>query len=145
MPFTDAWFLENDLRMLHATLVWQLHKRIARENCSEARVMLQVYTVYLCMVNQPQLNLTRAAVALSLVAMALWQERECRHCDHTLLAPADEKHDVACPGCRLYHRYRCFRCGSTFDAQPMGRPRTVCHHCNDSKSSGTTGSTSSHP
>jgi flagellar transcriptional activator FlhC len=137
MPFTDAWFLENDLRMLHATLVWQLHKRIAREHRSEARVLLEVYTVYRCMVNKPQLNLTRTSVVLRLVAMALWQERQCGHCGNTFLAPTDEKHDVACPGCRLYHRYRCCRCGSAFEAQAMGRPRTVCSHCLDSKASKT--------
>ena len=135
MPFTDAWYLENDLRMLHATLVWQLHKRIARTNRSEARVMLEVYAVYRCIVNKPQLNLTRTVLVLRLVSMALWQERQCRYCGNVFLAPADEKQDIACPGCRLYHRYRCYRCGSAFDAHAMGRPRTVCSHCIDGKTS----------
>ena len=133
MPFTDAWYLETDLRMLHATLVWQLHSRIARKNRSEARIMLEVYAVYRCIANTPQLNLTRTVLVLRLVAMALWHERQCQYCGNAFLAPSDEKQDIACPGCRLYHRYRCYRCGSTFDAQAMGRPRTVCNHCIDGK------------
>lgn len=145
MPFTDAWYLENDLRMLHATLVWQLHQRIARKNRSEARVILEVYAVYRCIVNKPQLDFTRTVLVLRLVAMALWHERQCRYCDSAFLAPSDEKHDIACPGCRLYHRYRCYRCGSAFDAQAMGRPRTVCNHCIDNKTPGANRSIGTRP
>jgi len=133
MPFTDAWYLETDLRMLHATLVWQLHGQISRKNRSEAHIILEVFAVYQSIVNTPLLNLTRTVVVLRLVAMALWHERQCQYCGNTFLAPTDEKHDIACPGCRLYHRYRCYRCGTAFDAQAMGRPRTVCSHCSDSK------------
>jgi DNA-directed RNA polymerase subunit RPC12/RpoP len=135
MPFTDAWYLENDLRMLHATLAWQLHNRIARKNRSEARIVLDVYAVYQCIVDKPQLDLTRVVFVLRLMAMDLWRERQCPYCGNAFLAPADEKHDIACPGCRLYHRYRCHRCGSAFNARAMGRPRTVCGHCNDGKTS----------
>lgn len=135
MPFTDAWYLENDLRMLHATLAWQLHNRIARKNRSEARIVLEVYAVYQCIVDKPQLDLTRVVFVLRLMAMDLWRERQCQYCGSAFLAPADEKHDIACPGCRLYHRYRCYRCGSAFNARAMGRPRTVCGHCNDGKTS----------
>ena len=132
-PFTDAWYLENDLRLLHAALVWQSHKRIYRTHRSEARNMLDVYMAYRCIVDKPQLDLTRAVFVLRLIAMDLWHERQCPYCGNAFLAPSDEKHDIACPGCRLYHRYRCYRCGSAYEARAMGRPRTVCGLCNDGK------------
>ncbi len=129
MPFTDTWYLENDRRMLHATVVWRLHVQLARTQRSEARALLDVYNAYRGIVNTPQLDLTRAVFVVRLVVMALWQERQCHYCGVSFLAPTDEKHDIACPGCRLYHRYRCHRCGHSLNAQPLGRPRTKCAHC----------------
>ncbi|MDH5181007.1 MAG: flagellar transcriptional regulator FlhC [Gammaproteobacteria bacterium] len=131
MPFTDVWYLATDLRMLHASLVWHLYRRIAREDRSEADTLLKVYESYLHLVNKPELDLTRTFFVLRLMTMSLWETRQCRHCDNTFLAPTDEKHDIACPGCRLYHRYRCARCGGTLNAGNVGRPVTICPHCTE--------------
>ncbi|MCB1905580.1 MAG: hypothetical protein KDI18_16095, partial [Gammaproteobacteria bacterium] len=39
MPFTDAWYLKCDQRMLHASQVWYLHKRLAGDGRSPGRTL----------------------------------------------------------------------------------------------------------
>jgi hypothetical protein len=35
LPFSDAWYLRQDRRMAQATLVWQLSRRLAREQATQ--------------------------------------------------------------------------------------------------------------
>ncbi len=129
MPFTDTWYRENDRRMLHATVVWQLHSRITRRRVSQAQALLDVYHTYVCLVDAPLLDITRAFFVLRLVTMDLLSERQCPECRKPFLAPADEQDGCFCPGCRIYFRFRCPRCKAPLNARILGRPRTVCDRC----------------
>jgi len=40
-----------------------------------------------------------------------------------------ESNSIACPGCRLYYRYRCPHCHAPLVPQSKGRRRTTCGHC----------------
>ncbi len=135
-PFSDAWYRDNDLRMLQATLVWRLHKSLTLTDRSAARVLIDVYEAYTQLVRNPLLNLTRTALVPRLVAMETWHERSCEYCDTNYLTPIGST-GTACPGCRLYHRHRCHRCGSPLAPQPRGRRRKTCHHCGTSLQEGT--------
>ncbi len=43
LPFTDTWYLKDERRMLHASIVWQLSQRLARAGRSPARLLIDVY------------------------------------------------------------------------------------------------------
>jgi flagellar transcriptional activator FlhC len=136
MPFTDVWYRENDQRMLQATLVWRLHRRLAQTERGAARVLIEVFEAYTRLVREPLLDLTRTVFVPRLVAMGMWQERTCGFCRMGYLAPVDS-HSIACPGCRLYHRHRCHQCGSALAAQSVGRRRVVCGCCGNTHNGGT--------
>jgi len=124
MPFTDIWYRENDVRMLQATLVWRLHQRLSRTSRSAARILIDVYEAYIQLVREPLLNLTRTVLVPRLVAMETRHERVCEFCGMTYLSAVDSN-SIACPGCRLYHRYRCYQCGSPLAPQP--KPKIKRH------------------
>lgn len=128
MPFTDGWYRENDLRMLHATLAWKLYRRLVLTKRSAARVLIDVYGAYTLLAREPVLDLTRTVSVFRLVAMKLWHERTCRFCDTSYLSAIDSN-GVACPGCRLYYRHRCHQCASPLESQPRGRRRVTCDSC----------------
>ncbi len=127
-PFTDAWFLESELRMLHASIIWRLHKRLEGSGRGPARLLIDVYTSYLRLVADPLLDLTHAAFVPRLLTMNVWEERACGYCRGAYLAPIVEN-DNECPGCRLYHRYRCRVCGGQIEAHAKGRRRRTCGRC----------------
>ncbi len=120
-PFSDAWYRENDLRMLHATLVWHLHQRLSRARRGSARTLIDLFEAYSQLAAKPLLDITRTAFVPHLVAMGTWHERLCEFCGMNYLAPL-ESSCTACPGCRLYHRHRCPRCRSQLAPRPRGRP-----------------------
>ena len=128
MPFTDAWYRENDLRMLHATLVWHVHQRLAPMRRGAARAVIDLFEAYSQLARKPLLDLTRAAFVPHLVSMGTWHERRCEFCGKNYLAPVESDASV-CPGCRLYHRHRCLRCSSQLAPKPRGRRRATCSHC----------------
>lgn len=136
MPFTDTWYRENDLRMLHASIVWRLHERMVQAGRNAACVLIEVFETYTQLVPKPLLDLTRTVFVPRLVAMGTWHERPCEFCGTTYLAPVDSN-SIACPGCRLYHRHRCHQCGSPLAPQPKGRRRVVCGHCGNTSNGGT--------
>ncbi|MBL3601265.1 MAG: hypothetical protein JMN25_15605 [gamma proteobacterium endosymbiont of Lamellibrachia anaximandri] len=104
-PFTDTWYRKDDRRMLQASLIWRLHRKLSRSGSHPARILIQVFEAYLLLVPEPRLDLTRAEYVPRLVAMGTWQEQTCEYCGLTYLAPV-ENIDTACPGCRLYYRHR---------------------------------------
>lgn len=127
-PFTDAWYLENELRMLHASVVWNLYQGLMRTGRSDARVLIEVYQAYKYVVREPVLDLMRAAFVPQLVDMNHWEERECKHCFTAYLAPLDSNGST-CPGCNLYFRHRCRVCGGPMNPHARGRRRRVCEIC----------------
>ncbi len=104
-PFTDAWYRKDDRRMLQASLIWRLHRRLSRSSSHPARTLIQVFEAYLLLVPEPRLDLTRAEYVPRLVAMGTWQEQTCEYCGLSYPAPV-ENNGTACPGCRLYYRHR---------------------------------------
>lgn len=135
MPFTDGWYRESDLRMLHATLAWKLYRRLVLTKRTSARVLIDVYHAYLQLVPEALLDLTRTVSVFRLVAMKLWHERTCKFCGTDYLSPVDSN-GIACPGCRLYHRHRCHQCAAPIEAQPKGRRRVVCGSCGNTDNGG---------
>lgn len=127
-PFTDAWYLENELRMLHASVVWHLYQGFVRTGRSAAQVLIDVYQAYKSVVRMPVLDLMRAAFVPRLIDMNCWEERKCKHCFIAYLAPLDSN-GKTCPGCNLYFRHRCRACGGPINAQARGRRRRVCATC----------------
>ena len=132
LPFTDAWYLKKSRRMLQAAVVWRLSQRLAREDVSPARRLIDVYECYCWLVPEPLLDITRVAFVPHLVAVQDWQERSCEGCGARYVAPAKSL-GTTCWGCRRYYRYRCRRCGAAILAQPKGRPREVCTACQRSQ------------
>ena len=128
-PFTDAWFRESEQRMLHAATVWRIHRLVESLGRSQARTLLDVYDLYVYYVRQPLLDLTRIVAVLKLVAMAVWEPQSCRHCSKLYLTPVDENLGDSCPGCRIYHRFRCADCGGQLTIYTIGRPRQHCQNC----------------
>lgn len=127
-PFTDSWFVESDRRMLNAAVVWRLFQRLELPGRSQARVLIDVYQTYRHLVREPLLDLTRVALVPRFITMQLWHERRCDYCRLLHLAPIDRQ-STECPGCRLYHRYRCPQCDADLGSRPTGRRRTHCPRC----------------
>jgi len=128
MPFSDVWYRENDRRMLHATLVWRLHRRLTETGHGTARILINVFEAYIQLHPEPLLDITRTAFVPYLVTMGTWHERLCEFCKMHYLSPV-ESNRIACPGCRLYYRYRCPHCHAPLVPQSKGRRRTTCGHC----------------
>jgi len=128
VPFTDTWYRDDDRRMLQATLVWHLHRRLHRTDCSPARLLIDVFEAYRYLVPTPLLDITRAFFVLELVTMGMWDKYQCAFCLMTYLSPVPRE-STACPGCRLYFRHRCHQCGSRLLSKSKGRRRATCSHC----------------
>ena len=128
MPFSDAWYLRSDVRMLHATVVWRLHQRLTRTGRSAARILIDVFETYCQIVADPLLDFTRAVFVPRLVAMEIWEERSCHSCKRSFLTRLDDI-TTECPGCRLYHRHRCRTCDSPLETHATGRQRSICLGC----------------
>ena len=127
-PFTDTWYRDDDLRMLQATLVWHLHRRLQRTDCTSAHLLSDVFEAYRQLVPAPLLDITRAFFVLELVATGAWDKYQCAFCGMTYLSPVPRE-STACPGCRLYFRYRCRQCGCRLGSKSKGRRRVACCHC----------------
>lgn len=129
-PYTDAWFAETEQRMLHASIVWRIHARLAiRTEHSQARQLLDMFYVYHFTVPQPLLDTTRIVTVIRLAVAGVWHKRQCDICRKLFLAPSEEERATTCPGCKLYHRHRCRHCGSALRANPVGRPHSACNQC----------------
>jgi len=127
--FTDAWFRESEHRMLQASTVWRIHILVEPLGRSKARILLDVYDVYLYSVNKPLLDITRIVAVLKLVKASVWESRQCQHCHKFYLTPVDENLGDTCPGCRIYYHFRCVLCGAALAIYTLGRPRSACEAC----------------
>ena len=127
--FTDAWFRESEHRMLHASTVWRIHNLVVQLGRSEARTLLDVYDLYLNSTSKPLLDLSRIETVLKLVMTSVWEAHRCNYCQKLYLTSADEDLGNSCPGCRIYHRFRCCQCGAALTVYTLGRPRSCCENC----------------
>jgi len=126
---TDAWFRESEHRMLHASAVWRIHNLVAPLGRSKTRVLLDVNDIYLSFTKKPLLDLTHIEAVLTLVAISVWEAKHCDYCKKLYLTSADENLGSSCPGCRIYHRFRCCKCGEALTIYTLGRPRSCCENC----------------
>lgn len=131
-PFSDAWYLKDMRRLLHASVVWGLYQNLAWKGRNTARVLIDVYDGYLAIVNEPMLSLSRAFLVPQFVAMGIWQERRCGHCHSLYLAPMVSRANI-CPGCELYYRYRCRLCDAALEVTAKGRYSKTCPDCRSKK------------
>lgn len=133
-PYSDAWFLENERRMLHATVVWQIYKQIVPMQRSQSRTLLDVLDLYHFHVRDPLLDITYVATAIQLMTTRLWHEKQCQSCEQIFIAPSDDPMRKVCPGCKLHQRFRCRHCGGALSpGQQGGRPRNSCKRCSNQK------------
>ena len=128
MPFSDAWYLKDPRRMLHASLIWRLFESASKSGQTPARIMIDVYTGYLNLVDEPLLCITRAFFVSHLMAMDVWYERICTHCGVLYLTQIANL-EAICPGCTIYYRHRCRQCGTAMDVSTQGRYRKSCDAC----------------
>lgn len=128
VPFTDTWYRDDDRRMLQATLVWHLHQRLQQTGAGPARLLIDLFGAYRQLVPTPLLDITRAVFVLELVATRTWAPNRCTFCSRVYLAPPLPV-STTCPGCRLYFRYRCHRCGTRLEPKTTGRRRAHCRQC----------------
>lgn len=133
-PFSDAWYLKDKHRLLHAAVIWKLYQQLIIKGRNTARVYINVYEGYLAIVNKPLLSLTRASLVPQIVGMGVWQERRCEHCQTLYLAPVVSRGST-CPGCEFYYRYRCHQCGSALEVNAKGRYPKTCPDCRPAKKS----------
>lgn len=127
-PFTDTWYLKSEYRMLHASLVWNLFRRFRQAHDRPARDLIEVYEVYLALVQEPLLDITHVAFVPQLMAMPLWEERVCQICHGSYVEPLGSP-GITCPACRLYQSFRCPNCGAAVGGYRRGRRRTTCPAC----------------
>lgn len=128
LPFTDAWYLKHERRLLQASLVWRLSQRLFLAEASPAGRLIAVYECYRWLVAEPLLDIARVAFVPHLVAMQDWQEQSCMACGTRYLLPAGSLGPL-CWGCRLHRRHRCRQCGAPLAPHPRGRQREVCTAC----------------
>jgi hypothetical protein len=127
-PYNEAWYLRSELRMLQAAVVWGLYRRLKKSGRPSGRLLLDVHTSYLALVQKPVLSLMRVAFVPQLVSAGLWQPAECTLCGTAYLA-SRSRPSIFCPGCRLLHRFRCLHCGALLKTEPRGRYRKTCARC----------------
>lgn len=128
MPFTDAWYLQNEARLLQTSVVWRLHQQWIKTGRSPAQMLIDVYESYTSLVAEPLLDMTRVAFVPRLVTMGGWHERLCRDCRTVFLIPVVIRRRT-CPGCQLYNRFRCRRCRAPLEVHSAGRRRQFCDRC----------------
>ncbi|MDZ7751464.1 MAG: FlhC family transcriptional regulator [Gammaproteobacteria bacterium] len=127
-PFSDAWFLKSERRMLHAAIVWRIHKHLRETNSRPARILIDVYEIYRQIIQEDLLGISQVAFVPRILEMQLWHERQCPRCLTEFISPVEET-DASCPGCRLHHRFRCRYCGGRAEGLRRGRRPATCRHC----------------
>jgi len=129
-PFSEAWYLRSNQRLLHANYVWQLFQQMKQSERGSTAVLIHVYEVYRDIKNPPLLNLHQVYFVPRLVSMGHWYEQACGYCNMSYIAPLMTE-GSACPACTEYFHYRCPSCGSAIEYNGIGRNRTICSTCSD--------------
>lgn len=137
MPFTDAWYLQSNQRLLQASIAWRVDRGLRHLKRRPARRLIDAYEYYQCAVREPLLDITHVAFVPRLVNIGLWQRRVCDLCSNAYVGPVTDV-DSICPGCRLYRPYRCANCGTPLNPRPVGRNAELCAECRRGESSNRT-------
>lgn len=129
-PFTDTWYLQNEQRMLHANIVWQLYKALELLERGPAENLINLYEMYLLAVQEPLLDLGHIEFVPRLVQAGIWQPRVCEFCRGEYVSPGTDIENV-CPACTLQHLYRCPYCNSALKPREVGRRMEHCPQCGE--------------
>ena len=128
VPFTDTWYLQRNIRVLHANVVWQLFQHFRGVDDAGPRLVIHVYQTYLQITEDPVLSLTRAYFVPRLISINDWCEQSCSHCGLRYIGPPDEGPPI-CPACVEYFRHRCRSCGAVIEKHTRGRRKARCTQC----------------
>lgn len=126
--YSDSWYLLQQKRMLHASVVWRLNRQLDDTAGSPARRLINLFELYMTVVRKPLLDISRVQFIPRLVEMHTWIERLCRDCRCSYVYPVARLSRL-CPGCSLYQRYRCHFCGAPFPGHVTGRRHESCYQC----------------
>ncbi len=132
VPFTDNWYLSNNLRMLHANVVWKLFRHFRGNGQSGPGLVIHVYQTYLQITEAPILTLTRAYFVPRLISINAWYEHSCAHCGLQYIGPLGN-YPSMCPACVEYFKHRCQSCGTEIQSRPLGRRKTHCQQCHEKR------------
>lgn len=126
-PFTDAWYVKTEHRMLHSNIVWKISR--ATEFCADdAQALIVLAEAYLSVVRQPLLDLMHLYFLPRLLTLKLWREDVCKVCAVQWIRPVDEL-NAPCPACRILALYRCRKCDGPMVQKKAGRRATLCEQC----------------
>lgn len=126
-PFTDAWYVKSELRMLHTNIAWKIWCS-ARRCSDEAQTLIILAEAYRDVIHKPLLDLTHLYFMPRLLVLKLWCEDDCSKCHARWIRRVDEIH-LDCPACRIQALYRCKRCNSPLEQKRAGRRATLCNKC----------------
>ena len=130
-PFSDAWYVRTNRRMLHANIVWKLLNGGQFDQDGGQR-LIKVYEAYLCFTGgRALLDLARAYFVPQLLRMGLWRPSECRDCETTYIGPTTDVQKF-CPACCRQRAYRCAKCGAAVPQTGVGRRIEICRTCRHS-------------
>lgn len=127
-PYSDAWYVQSDQRMLQAMVIWLLNRQLGKLGRRPAHHLISLYESYLCIVANPLFDLTRAQFVLHLEATRIWCTRTCMICETPYIGPVEDMGKI-CAGCKLHRLHRCAKCGSVLRHALVGRKATVCRTC----------------
>ncbi|MDZ7753329.1 MAG: FlhC family transcriptional regulator [Gammaproteobacteria bacterium] len=60
-PFTDSWFPKSERRMLHAAIVWRIHKHLRETSDRPARILIDLYAIYRQLIQEDLLEICHVA------------------------------------------------------------------------------------
>lgn len=127
-PFTDAWYVQSELRMLHANLIWKLDCVLKPLEPDPAARLIDTYTSYLGSVHRAILTINRAYFVPQLLLIGAWRLECCVQCNTRFIGPLEQLSHV-CPACRLRSVYRCESCGKFLHQKRVGRRMRLCREC----------------
>lgn len=128
VPFTDTWYLNGNLRMIHANVVWQLNQHFSSSDHTGPGLVIHVYQTYLQITDEPILTLTRAYFVPRLISINAWYEQSCTDCGLRYIGPPGNNLSI-CPACVEYFKHRCQSCGAVIENHPLGRRKNSCTQC----------------
>jgi hypothetical protein len=127
-PFTDAWYVQSEHRMLHANMVWKLDCRLGAIEPDDAARLIDVYTCYLQSVHSALLCIDRAYFVPHLLLIDAWRQDHCIQCHVQFIGPAGDPGKL-CPACKLQSLYRCESCDEVLEQKGVGRRARLCPAC----------------
>lgn len=128
VPFSDAWYVQGEKRMLHTNIVWMLGVAAARLVDDPAQRLITTYESYLCAVSTPLLDIMHAYFAPRLLLIKVWRKAPCKECGIAYIGPVTDISHL-CPACTLQRIYRCPSCNAALGQKGVGRRIKRCRCC----------------